>query len=40
MREEGLRAKAVRGYRAKVGVHRFYSTQPNLLTRGAAPRPR
>jgi len=37
MREDGLRAKAVRGYRAKVGVHRFYSAQPNLLTRGAAP---
>lgn len=29
--EAGLRAKAVRGYRAKAGVHRFYDRQPNRL---------
>lgn len=31
MRLTGLRAKAVRGYRAKAGVHRFYDRQPNRL---------
>jgi transposase InsO family protein len=31
MRLSGLRAKAVRGYRAKAGVHRFYARQPNRL---------
>lgn len=31
MRAAGLRAKAVRGYRAKAGVHRFYDRQPNRL---------
>lgn len=31
MRAAGLRAKAVRGYRAKAGVHRFYARQPNRL---------
>jgi putative transposase len=37
MREDGLRAKAVLGYRAKAGVHRFFGAHPNLLRRGAAP---
>jgi len=37
MPEDGLRAKAVLGYRAKAGVHRFFSAHPNLLRRGAAP---
>lgn len=36
MRAGGLRAKAVRGYRAKAGVHRFYDRQPNRL-RGLEP---
>lgn len=31
MRAAGLRAKAVRGYRAKTGLHRFYAQHPNLL---------
>jgi transposase InsO family protein len=31
MRLAGLRAKAVRGYRAKVGTHRFYDAIPNRL---------
>jgi transposase InsO family protein len=31
MRAAGLRAKAVRGYRAKAGTHRFYARQPNRL---------
>ena len=31
MHAAGLRAKAVRGYRAKTGVHRFFAQQPNLL---------
>ena len=31
MRRAGLRAKAVRGYRAKVGTHRFYDLLPNRL---------
>lgn len=31
MREAGLRAKAVHGYRAKVGTHRFYGQHPNRL---------
>ena len=31
MRGAGLRAKAVRGERAKAGVHRFYERQPNRL---------
>jgi putative transposase len=39
MRQAGLRAKAVRGYRAKVGTHRFYGQHPNRLhtTRATAP---
>ena len=36
MRADGLRARAVLGYRGKAGVHRFYAAQPNLLRRGAA----
>jgi len=39
MRTAGLQARAVRGYRGKAGVHRFYAAKPNLLTRGAAPAP-
>jgi putative transposase len=31
MRLAGLRAKAVRGYRAKVNVHHFYDRVPNRL---------
>ena len=31
MRLAGLRGKAVRGYRAKVGTHRFYDAIPNRL---------
>jgi transposase InsO family protein len=31
MRAAGLRAKAVRGYRAKVNVHHQYARHPNLL---------
>ena len=31
MRTAGLRAKAVRGYRAKAGVHRFYGQHPNRV---------
>ena len=31
MRASGLRAKAVRGYRAKVNVHALYSRHPNRL---------
>lgn len=31
MRWAGQRAKAVRGYRAKVGTHRFYDRLPNRL---------
>jgi len=37
MREDGLRAKAVLGYRAKAGVHRFFGAQPNLVRRTTAP---
>jgi len=31
MRSAGIRARAVRGYRAKVNVHRFYARHPNRL---------
>jgi len=31
MRAAGLRARAVRGYRAKVNVHRLYARHPNRL---------
>src|SRR5437762_14380378 len=39
MRSAGLRAKAVRGYRAKASTHRFYRQHPNRLrtTRATAP---
>ncbi len=33
MRAAGLRGKAVRGYRARVGVHRFYEHHPNRIRR-------
>jgi transposase InsO family protein len=33
MREAGLRARAVLGYRAKAGVHRFFAAHPNLVRR-------
>lgn len=33
MREDGLRARAVQGYRSKAGVHRFFAAHPNLLRR-------
>lgn len=33
MREDGLRARAVLGYRAKAGVHRFFAAHPNLVRR-------
>lgn len=39
MRGAGLRAKAVRGYRSKAGVHRFYDRQPNLVRGSSATRP-
>jgi transposase InsO family protein len=39
MRAAGLRAKAVRGYRAKVGVRRFYDRQPNRLHGLSVTRP-
>jgi putative transposase len=31
MRDAGLQAKAVRGYRAKAGTYRFYAQHPNRL---------
>lgn len=39
MRVSGLRAKAVRCYRAKAGVHRFYDRQPNRLRGLSVTRP-
>ena len=39
MRGAGLRAKAVRGYRATVGTHRFYGQHPNRLRRMRATAP-
>jgi len=39
MRGAGLRAKAVRGYRAKAGVHRFDDRQPNRLCGLSVTRP-
>jgi putative transposase len=33
MREDGLRARAVLGYRAKAGVRRFFDAHPNLVRR-------
>ena len=39
MRLSGLRAKAVRGYRSKAAVHRFYGRQPNRLRALSVTRP-
>ena len=39
MRAAGLRAKAVRGYRAKARIHRRYAQHPNRLWRLAVTRP-
>jgi putative transposase len=39
MRLAGLRARAVRGYRAKVGTHRFYDAIPNRLRVGSVTQP-
>lgn len=39
MQECGFRAKAVRGYRAKAHLHRFYARQPNRLRGLTASRP-
>lgn len=39
MRAVGLRAKAVRGYRGKVGTHRFYEQHPNRVRQLAVVRP-
>lgn len=39
MRLSGMRAKAVRGYRAKAGVHRCYDRQPNRVRGSRATRP-
>ena len=38
MRADGLRAKAVRGYRGKAGGHRFHTAHPNLVRRHPAAR--
>ncbi|MBK7833857.1 MAG: IS3 family transposase [Gemmatimonadetes bacterium] len=39
MRTAGLRAKAVRGYRGKVGTHRFYEQHPNRIRTTPVQRP-
>jgi putative transposase len=39
MRDAGLRAKAVRGYRAKAGTHRFYDALPNRLAGRSVAQP-
>ena len=39
MRTAGLRAKAVRGYRGKVGTHRFYDQHPNRVRATRVQRP-
>jgi len=39
MREADLRGKAVRGYRSRRGVHRFYEQQPNRVRRMRATAP-
>jgi len=39
MRLSGMRAKVVRGYRAKAGVHRVYDRQPNRVRGSRATRP-
>jgi transposase InsO family protein len=38
MREDGLRARVVRVYRGKAGVHRWFSRQPNHVRRTQARR--
>jgi transposase InsO family protein len=38
MREDGLRARLVRVYRGKAGVHRWFSRQPNHVRRTQATR--
>jgi transposase InsO family protein len=39
MRQDGLRARVVRVYRGKAGVHRWFSRQPNHVRRTQATRP-
>jgi putative transposase len=39
MRQAGLYAKAVRGYRAKAAIHRLYAKHPNRLWTTAVTRP-
>lgn len=39
MRAADLRGKAVRGYRSRCGVHRFYEQQPNRVRRTRATAP-
>jgi putative transposase len=39
MREDGLQARVVRVYRAKAGVHRWFSRTPNHVRRTQATRP-
>jgi transposase InsO family protein len=39
MQTAGLRAKAVRGYRGKVGTHRFYEQHPNRVRTATVDRP-
>ena len=39
MRQDGLRARVVRVYRGKAGVHRWFSRQPNHVRRMHATRP-
>ena len=39
MQVAGLRAKAVRGYRAKVNIHRLYARHPNRLWATTVTRP-
>lgn len=39
MRAAGLRGKAVRGYRGKIGTHRFYEQHPNRVRHVREARP-
>ena len=39
MRAAALQGKAVRGYRSRRGVHRFYEQHPNRVRRSRAPSP-
>jgi putative transposase len=39
MRQDGLRARIVRMYRGKAGVHRWFSRQPNHVRQTQATRP-